>query len=253
MKADEIQLLSGLFRQARDIVFLTGAGMSTESGIPDFRSPQGLYASGVGEEVFDIDVFRSRPEVFYGFVRAYWPAFRAARPHAGHRAITALAARPFANVSVITQNIDTLHQDARNPVVLPVHGSLGDSICQDCGAVTATASLWPQIEAGMVPRHGCGGVFKPDVVFFGENLPQEVFRRAVNRVYAAELLVVCGTSLVVNPAGSLPRQRQASCKVVVINQGDTWLDDEADLVLRGPAGAVLGTVEMCCKTANEET
>lgn len=240
MTAEELQSLIGLFRQARDIVFLTGAGMSTESGIPDFRSPKGLYASGVTEEVFDIDVFRVRPEVFYGFVRAYLPAFRAARPHAGHQAITTLAARPFANVSVITQNIDTLHQDARNPVVLPVHGSLADSICQSCGAVTSTESLWPQIEAGKVPEHHCGGVFKPDVVFYGEMLPQPVFRAASNRVYAAELLVVCGTSLVVNPAGSLPRQRQPSCKVVVINQGDTWLDEEADLVLREPAGAVLG-------------
>jgi NAD-dependent deacetylase len=240
MNRDEIQLLAGLFEKAHDIVFLTGAGMSTESGIPDFRSPKGLYASGVNEEVFDIDVFRARPEVFYGFVREYLPAFRAARPHAGHAAITTLAARPFANVSVITQNIDTLHQEARNPVVLAVHGSLEDSICQDCGAVTTTESLWPQIEAGRVPRHGCGGVFKPDVVFYGELLPDAVYRHAMNRVYAAELLVVCGTSLVVNPAGVLPRRRQPSCKVVVINQGETWLDPEADLVFREPAGVVLG-------------
>ncbi len=241
MIPEKRQTLVDLFRRARDIVFLTGAGMSTESGIPDFRSAQGLYASGVTEEVFDVDVFRSRPEVFYGFVRAYLPAFRAARPHAGHKAITALARRPFANVSVITQNIDTLHQDAGNPVVLPLHGSLADSICQRCGAVTTTESLWPKIEAGRVPEHGCGGVFKPDIVFYGELLPPEILRAAKNRVYAADLLVVCGTSLVVNPAGALPDQRQSTCKVVVINQGETWLDPEADLVLREPAGVVLGS------------
>lgn len=239
MNPDDVHLLAGLFRQARDIVFLTGAGMSTESGIPDFRSSKGLYAAGVTEAVFDIEVFRSHPEVFYGFVRDYLPAFRAARPHAGHRAITTLAARPFANVSVITQNIDSLHQDARNPVVLPVHGSLAASVCQSCGARTPTAALWPQIESGHVPRHACGGVFKPEVVFYGEVLPAEVFRAASNRVYAADLLVVCGTSLVVNPAGGLPRQRQPSCKTVILNQGETWLDAEADLVLREPAGVVL--------------
>jgi NAD-dependent deacetylase len=229
-----------LLQQSRDIVFLTGAGMSTESGIPDFRSNQGLYASGVTEEVFDIDVFRTRPEVFYGFVRAYGAAFQTAKPHAGHRAITALARRPFTRVTVITQNIDTLHQQAGNPVVLAVHGSLSDSICQGCGAVTPTEALWPQVEMGQVPRHGCGGIFKPDIVFYGEPLPGEVFRAARNRMYAADLLVVCGTSLVVSPAGSLPRERSPSCKTVVINQGATWLDAEADLLLREPAGVVLG-------------
>lgn len=240
MTPDELQFLRELLRQAGAIVFLTGAGMSTESGIPDFRSARGLYASGINEEVFDINVFRARPEVFYGFVRQYRHAFHEARPHAGHRAITALAARPSTRVSVITQNIDTLHQDAGNPVVLPVHGTLADSICQDCGAVTDTGALWPEIEAGGVPRHGCGGVFKPAVVFYGELLPQEVFRSARHRVFAADLLVVCGTSLVVNPAGSLPRERSESCKVVVINQSETWLDDEADLVIRDPVGIVLG-------------
>jgi NAD-dependent deacetylase len=230
-----------MLEQAHDIVFLTGAGMSTESGIPDFRSAQGLYASGVSEEVFDIEVFNRKPEVFYGFVRAYGPAFRAARPHAGHKAITALARRDeWTRVTVVTQNIDNLHQEAGNPVVLPVHGVLADSLCQGCGAITATDALWPEVEAGRVPRHACGGVFKPAVVFYGEPLPDEVFRAARNRVYAADLLVVCGTSLTVFPAGGLPRERQDSCKVVVINQGETWLDEHADLIFRDPVGAVLG-------------
>ena len=240
MKPEETQCLKTLFRESRDIVFLTGAGMSTESGIPDYRSAKGLYASGVNEEVFDIDVFRSRPEVYYGFARRYRAAFRDARPHAGHLAISKLAREPLRNVTVVTQNIDTLHQEAGNPVVLPVHGSLSDSICQGCGAVTDTAALWPRIEAGEVPRHGCGGVFKPDVVFYGELLPQEVFRAARNRIFAADLLVVCGTSLVVHPAADLPRERRETCKVAVINQGDTWLDETADLVIREPVGQVLG-------------
>ena len=242
MKTEELARLKDLLRGARDIVFLTGAGMSTESGIPDFRSAQGLYASGVTEEVFDIDIFQTRPEVFYGFVRQYLPVFQAAKPHAGHRAITALSRRPLTSVTVITQNIDTLHQEAGNPVVLPVHGTLEDSICQSCGAVTPTETLWGQVEAGKVPRHHCGGVFKPDIVFYGETLKLEIILAARHRVFAADLLVVCGTSLVVNPAGILPRGRQPTCKVVVINKGETWLDDESDLVLREPVGEVLGLV-----------
>jgi NAD-dependent deacetylase len=229
-----------LLKQARDIVFLTGAGMSTESGVPDFRSAKGLYATGVSEEVFDIDVFLKRPEVFYQFARTYGPAFRAARPHAGHRAITALSKRPLTRVSVITQNIDSLHQQAGNPVVLPVHGSLATSVCLECGALTVTEALWAEVEAGRVPRHACGGVFRPDIVFYGEPLPSEIFRAARNRVFAADLLVVCGTSLTVHPAAGLPRERADACKVVVINQGETWLDDAADLVFRQPVGEVLG-------------
>ena len=229
-----------LLGQARDIVFLTGAGMSTESGIPDFRSATGLYASGVSEEVFDIEVFQKRPEVFYRFVREYGPAFRKAKPHAGHLAITRLHEPPLVRVAVITQNIDSLHQQAGNPTVLPVHGNLATSICRECGAITATEALWGEVEAGRVPRHGCGGVFKPDVVFYGEPLPEAIFRAARNRIYAADLLVVCGTSLSVFPAGGLPRGRQPTCRVVVINQGETWLDAEADLVFREPAGEVLG-------------
>lgn len=240
MTPGEAQSLKAILCESRDIVFLTGAGMSTESGIPDFRSARGLYASGMNEEVFDIEVFRARPEVFYGFARRYRAAFRDARPHAGHLAITRLAGDPRRNVTVVTQNIDTLHQEAGNPVVLPVHGTLSDSVCQACGAVTDTATLWPRIEAGEVPRHGCGGVFKPEVVFYGERLPEAVFRAARNRIFAADLLVVCGTSLVVHPAAELPRERRETCKVVVLNQGETWLDDAADLVIREPVGQVLG-------------
>lgn len=230
---------SALLKGSQDIVFLTGAGMSTESGIPDFRSAHGLYSTGISEEVFDTDVFRARPEVFYQFVRDYGPAFRKARPHPGHLAITALSRRAGVRVAVITQNIDTLHQQAGNPVVLPVHGCMEDSICQGCGAVTTTDVLWGTIEAGRVPRHGCGGVFKPDIVFYGDPLPDEVFRAARNRVYAADLLVICGTSLTVYPAAGLPAMRRDTCKVVVINQGETDLDDQADLVFREPAGEVL--------------
>ncbi len=213
--------------------------MSTESGIPDFRSAGGLYASGIDESIFDIRAFERDPAPFYRFARDYGPGIRRALPHAGHRAITALAARPATRVTVVTQNIDSLHQQAGNPGVLAVHGTLATSLCRACGTPVPSDALWPEIEAGRVPHHACGGLFKPDIVFYGEQLPDPVWRAARHRVFAADLLVVCGTSLRVFPAGSLPRERAPGCPVVVINRDETWLDGEAEAVFREPVGTVL--------------
>jgi len=227
------------FDTAERIVFLTGAGMSTESGIPDFRSPTGLYAGGVNEDVFDIDIFRSRPEVFYEFAHRFLDTVRRARPNAGHLAMAALARRPGTRVDVITQNIDTLHQDAGSPLVHPVHGTLATSRCVRCEAQVPTSDLWPAIEAGTVPRHLCGGVFKPEIVFFGEPLPEVAFTAAEYAVRKADLLVIAGTSLAVYPAAGLPQGRSRACRLVVINRSPTPLDAEADLVFSDSIGAVL--------------
>ena len=235
----------GPLREALDaaarIVFLTGAGMSTESGIPDFRSATWLYAGGVGEEVFDIDVFRRRPEVFYAFAQRFLDAVRRARPNAGHAAMAALARRPGRSVVVVTQNIDTLHQDAGSPRVHPVHGTLATSRCEACARQVATSTLWPEIEAGAVPRHaGCGGVFKPEIVFFGEPLPEDVFAAAARAVREADLLVVAGTSLAVYPAAGLPRLRAPTCRLAIVNRTPTPLDNEADWRFHDSIGAVFG-------------
>lgn len=230
---------------ATRIVFLTGAGMSTESGIPDFRSATGLYASGVHEDVFDIEVFQKHPEVYYAFARRFLDTVRRARPHAGHAAMAALARLPGKHVAIVTQNIDTLHQDAGSPVVHPVHGSLATSRCADCSQRVATSELWPAIEAGTVPRHaGCGGVFKPEIVFFGEPLPERVFTAAGRAMREADLLVIAGTSLAVYPAASLPHMRPHACRLAIVNRTATPLDDEADWVYRDEIGAVLGA----CRT-----
>ncbi len=231
--------LRAAFDGAERVVFLTGAGMSTESRIPDFRSPTGLYAGGVNEDVFDIDVFRSRPEVFYEFAHRFLDTVRRARPNAGHRAMAALARRPGKRVDVITQNIDTLHQDAGSPLVHPVHGTLATSHCVRCDVRVPTSDLWPAIEAGTVPRHHCGGVFKPDIVFFGEPLPEVAFDAAEYAVRRADLLVIAGTSLAVYPAAGLPQGRPRACRLVVINRSPTPLDQEAELIFRDSIGDVL--------------
>lgn len=224
--------LGRYFSEARRIVFLTGAGMSTESGIPDFRSATGLYSTGVNERIFDIAAFRDTPELFYEFARAFLGVIRQAKPNAGHRAMAILERQPGKQVQVITQNIDHLHQEAGSSRVHQVHGTLEYSRCMACGHRTQTEQVWPAIAAGQLPRHeGCGGVFKPEIVFFGELLPQDVFAASERAVAEADLLVIAGTSLQVYPAAGLPATRRPDCRLVIINQTPTSLDAEADVRL----------------------
>ena len=237
---DGVQKFSGYLRRAGVVTFLTGAGMSTESGIPDFRSNQGLYNSGINEEIFDINVFDRMPERFYRFAADFLGTIRAARPHAGHLAITRLRERFGKTVRVCTQNIDSLHQDAGNSDVMPVHGTLMSSHCRRCGGEFPTDLVWAAIQARAVPRHpACGGVIKPDVVFFGEQLPETVFAAAERAMAEADLVVVAGTSLSVYPAAGLPAMRRPDSRLVLINRTPTALDGEADLVFRSPVSEVL--------------
>ncbi len=232
--------LGKYFAEAQRIVFLTGAGMSTESGIPDFRSATGLYNSGVSERVFDIDAFRDTPEYFYAFARTFLGTIRQAQPHAGHKAMAALERQPGKQVRIVTQNIDILHQRAGSSNVHEVHGSMAYSHCTLCGNRIETEQLWPVIEAGHVPRHaGCNGVFKPEIVFFGEMLPQDAFTASERAIAAADLLVIAGTSLQVYPAAGLPDARSPDCRLVIINQTPTPLDAEADLRFDQRIGQVL--------------
>lgn len=240
-ETERIHRLTDLLASSRRPVFLTGAGMSTESGIPDFRSAGGLYRNGVGEDVFDIRAFNRNPERFYGFSQRFLGLIRAARPHPGHLAIAALAHEFGRRVTVVTQNIDMLHQEAGSPVVLPVHGTLASSHCTRCGATIATEQVWAAVERGELPRHDvlCNGIVKPDIVFFGELLPPDIFAAAETAVREADLLVVAGTSLIVFPAASLPTLRRPECPLVIINQSPTTLDGSAHLLFREPAGKVL--------------
>lgn len=237
-----ISALADLFARAQRVVFLTGAGMSTESGIPDFRSETGLYNSGWTEEVFDLGVFHERPEVFYEFARRNLNGFLAARPNPGHCAIAALERLPDRDIVVATQNIDTLHQAAGSNTVLPLHGTLETVHCLRCGAGVPAKSVWTEVAAGRIPRHDrpdCSGLLKPDIVFFGELLPEDALRQADAAIAHADLLVIAGTSLTVYPAAALPGARPRSCRLVVINRSLTPIDHEADLVFHQSAGDVL--------------
>jgi len=248
--------LADFFRNAHHIVFLTGAGISTDSGIPDFRSETGLYRTGWSEEVFDIRVFRRTPQLFYEFARQHLGHFRDASPNPGHRAIAELGAMPGREIVVVTQNIDGLHRAAGSRIVLALHGDLETMHCLECGARLPAERARGEIEAGRVPRHDCldcGGLLKPDIVFFGELLPEHILRRADHAITKADLLVIAGTSLTVYPAASLPGARSPQCRLVILNQSPTALDPEADLVFHGSISAILrGAVRRLALRAPDE-
>jgi NAD-dependent deacetylase len=240
MENEKIATLRKWLDEAKSIVFLTGAGISTESGIPDFRSPSaGIYFKGTSANVFDIGTFYRDPSVYYKFAQEFCDLMVRAEPNAAHRAIVALGQRPDKRVTVVTQNIDDLHQRAGSDPVWCVHGNLEWSRCLRCGKRIKTSELIDPIRRGEVPRHDCGGVFKPEVTFFGEMLPERDFMEGQAAISRADLLVVVGSSLVVYPAASLPFARRRNCRYAIINRDPTDQDRLANLVIHAAAGDVL--------------
>ncbi len=232
--------LKNLITRAEKIVFLTGAGISTESGIPDFRSPGGLYSDPENANVFEIGAFLAAPDRFYRFAKEFLALLDRARPNPAHLALARLEAGH--QVTVVTQNIDGLHQRAGSTKVWCVHGDFGKSKCVSCGHAVATESLRPAIEKGRVPYHACGGFFRPLVTFFGEALPALDWERSAEAVAEADLLCVVGSSLVVHPAAALPRYRREGARLAIVNRGPTPLDGEAELVINGSAGRIFSSI-----------
>ena len=241
MSASMIQRVAELICRADRIAVLTGAGMSTESGIPDFRSPTGVYSDERNTNVFDLRYFRANPEGFYRFAQEFYPLVEKARPNAAHQALARWEAAGK-DVRIATQNIDDLHQRAGSKHVYPVHGTMRTATCQGCGKTCESGKLMPMILAGQVPLCTCGGVFKPDITFFGELLPERAWQDSVEAMSKADLVMILGTSLAVYPAASLPSHRSASCKLIIINREVTPLDGEADAVSRDSLGKFITSV-----------
>ena len=235
----QIRALQTLLDKAHRVVFLTGAGISTESGVPDFRSTSGIYSRGTGSNVFDINEFYRDPRIYYRFAQEFCDIMTRAQPNAAHLAIADLGRQPGKQVTVVTQNIDDLHQRAGSDPVWCVHGNLEWSSCLSCRQRVRTAELIDTIRQGEVPRHNCGGVFKPEVTFFGEMLPQLDFLEAQRAIGQGDLLIVVGSSLVVYPAAGLPFVRRKACSYVIINRDPTDQDHSANLVIHASAGQVL--------------
>jgi NAD-dependent deacetylase len=209
--------VADLIRQAHRIVVLTGAGVSTAAGIPDFRGPQGLYVTRQydPEKTFDIGYFDRDPSYFFAFARDFVQLVERIQPTLTHRFLAALEARGTLD-AVITQNIDGLHQRAGSTRVLEVHGSVRTGHCRACGNSYGYEALKAKILGQVIARcDACGGVVKPDIVFFGE--PVLAMREATHAAERADLFFVIGSSLTVFPAAWLPQS--ANGRVVVVNQG----------------------------------
>jgi NAD-dependent protein deacetylase/lipoamidase len=225
-------------------VALTGAGVSTESGIPDFRSPTGMWADFDPLEYATVKAFNEDPVKVWRFYAPRFSMLTKAEPNAAHRALAELELYGLLR-AVITQNIDLLHERAGSRDVIEVHGSIRTSTCLDCGARYALDDLLRLLEEGHgAPRCvGCGAVIRPDVVFFDELLPEAAIDRAHELARAARLLLVVGSSLEVWPVAELPLVTlDTGGKVAVVNEGPTSVDARAQLKLGGKAGDLLHEV-----------
>jgi len=231
--------------EAERVVVLTGAGISTESGIPDFRGPQGLWTKNPkAEKLSDIRYYMSDPEVR----RLSWqsrldhPGWKA-QPNAGHRALVELEKRGKLH-ALITQNIDELHQQAGNSPgkVIEVHGTMRQVVCMECGERAAMEKALARVRAGEAdpPCRSCGGILKSATISFGQALVPEVIDRALRVAAEAEVLLAVGSTLQVYPvAGAVPAAKEAGAKLVIVNAEPTAFDDLADAVFSERIGEIL--------------
>ncbi len=238
----EVERLAGLIREARSVVALTGAGVSVPSGIPDFRSPgTGLWANVDPMEVAHIAVFRRDPERFWRFYGDRFQALKDVEPNGAHRALVELERRGVLD-AVVTQNIDRLHRKAGTRELVEVHGTIDHSSCLRCGGQYALEDVRARQAADPagVPRCDCGAPLKPDVVLFGEMLPEGALERAFTLAAGADVLLCIGSSLEVYPVAQLPSlTRQAGGAVALITQGATPFDGRAAVRLSGDVVAEL--------------
>jgi NAD-dependent deacetylase len=228
-----------LIREAKCIVALSGAGISTEAGIPDFRSEGGLWENTELMALLSAQGFRHDPEGFYRASLQLMPNLHRAQPTAAHELLAELEARGKVR-AVITQNIDGLHQAAGSQIVHEIHGSFRSGHCLNCRAKYEMAGFYKQLERGEIalPRCArCDSPIKPDVVLFGDLLPSEVWGQAMAAVMSCDLLLVLGSSLIVYPAAELPQVALANgAKLILVNREATEFDTQADVVVRTQLG-----------------
>jgi NAD-dependent deacetylase len=239
-----VERLAELIRESRCTVALTGAGVSVPSGIPDFRTPEtGLWANVDPIEVAHIDVFERDPARFWSYYRPRFHSLADKRPNGAHAALAELERQGLVE-GVITQNIDRLHRAAGSSNVVEVHGSIETSGCRDCGASYGLEQVEALFDGdGVAVCTSCGGAVKPDVVLFGEMLPEAAMRQAQELAARAELMLCVGSSLVVHPVAGLPGVTSAcGGKLAIVTQGPTPYDGDAVLKLEGEVDEELGAV-----------
>ncbi len=235
------EALQQMVDESSAIVFFGGAGVSTESGIPDFRSVDGLYHQKYAyppEEMLSHTFYVRRPEEFFRFYRDKLLPLDA-KPNKAHRKLAEWEAQGKL-LAVVTQNIDGLHQAAGSKRVYELHGSVHRNYCESCGKFYPPEYIRDAKET--VPRCSCGGRIKPDVVLYEEGLDNDVVQGAVNAIRKADLLIVAGTSLTVYPAAGLVQYFRGK-HLVLINRDPTPMDSSCDLVLHEKVGEVLGALK----------
>jgi NAD-dependent deacetylase len=235
--------LAELLRERAPAVVLTGAGISTESGIPDFRSPTGMWARFDPAVYANVESFRRNPQLVWEFYAPRFAMLTEAQPNDAHRALAELERRGLVG-AVVTQNIDMLHERAGSVDVIEVHGSIRTSTCPRCRTTYPLAHVLPLVrDHGAPPCRECGAVLKPDVVFFGELRPEAAIDRAFEVAREAGLLLVIGSSLEVHPVAGLPAETHAAGgKVAIVNRGGTAYDHRADLRIDAGAGETMTAV-----------
>jgi NAD-dependent deacetylase len=227
--------LAARLRAARRVFVLTGSGISSESGLPTFRGVGGLWRNQRVEELASPEGFARNPRLVWSWYNERLAAHSRAQPNAGHRALADLEAR-VDDFTLATQNVDSLHLRAGSRNLLELHGNLREARCNRCGerrAIDASGLPLDKIE------HACGGRMRPDIVWFGESLPQTTWQRAQEAAARAEVILVIGTSAVVYPAAALATHYNSGAFVAEINPEETAISDRVDCALRGTAAEVL--------------
>jgi len=247
---EKISKLTEIIKFSRNTVFFGGAGVSTESNIPDFRSEKGLYAAQQNygaspEDLISRWCYDRNPELFFRYYKENL-IFADATPNAAHIALAQLEAAGLLS-AVITQNIDGLHQAAGSKNVMELHGSNDRWYCKKCRKTyDLQYALSPDNCDGLIPRCACGGTVRPDVVLYGETLDDTLVAAAIDAICAADCMIVGGTSLVVYPAAGL-LQYFSGRSLVLINKSETPYDSRANLVINDSIGGVLSEVIKQCE------
>jgi NAD-dependent deacetylase len=231
-----------LFRKARRVVVLTGAGISTPSGIPDFRSEgSGLWSRDEPMEVASLNTFRTAPEKFFRWFRPLASQIFNAQPNPAHNALSEYEHAGY-QIAVLTQNIDGLHQKAGSSHVVEMHGTIRTLTCAQCYRHFPSQDyLKLYIESGAIPRcQNCNGILKPDVILFGEQLPQSAWQEAQRLTRQCDLMLVAGSSLEVLPVAGLPLQAlEGGAHLIIINNTQTYVNVRADIVVTENVAAIL--------------
>ena len=237
---EQVKKLKEIISNTKKLVAFTGAGLSADSGILTYRGAGGLWSKYDPSKYADYNYFLQDPSYYWSFFKEQrYPMLKKAKPNAAHYVLAELEKRGIL-IQVITQNIDGLHQIAGQTKVCELHGNTRKIICLDCRKKYPMEDVYGKLETELPPKCGCGGVLKPDVVLFGEALPQEALSKAWHAAQACDTFMVVGSSLVVYPAAQIPAiAKDNGATLVIINIDPTPLDYDAELVINLSAAEVL--------------